>query len=390
MIPLRLIPRNLFSSPLVVLRTLLTIGSLSVAIFLLCVLRTMVVSIDAGVTDAASNRLVVQSAVSLFVDLPVSYQAKIDAVEGVSATTKFQWFGGYYREPKNFFAQFAVDHERFLDLYPEVELVSGTAEDFKRHRTACLIGVEVQEKYGFKVGDTIPVTGTIFAKATAWEFEVQGVYRSKSANVDNNTLFFHFDYLQETLKSGAASGPRGSGTFMVRMAPGTQPERLMREIDELFANGPQRVNTTTEAEFQRQFVSMVGNLPRFIAGIGGGVLFAIVFAALNTMLMAGRERTPDLGILKALGFTDATAWALLMLESLLLCGLGGLFGVGLAVVSTPVLAKAVSLMFPNFTLSGETIGLALLLSLVIGVVAGAVPAWRASRLRCVDALRAEV
>jgi putative ABC transport system permease protein len=349
----------------------------------------MVLSMDAGVSASASNRLVVQSAVSLFVDLPLSYQSKIEAVDGVVATTKFQWFGGYYREEGNFFAQFAVDHEKLLELYTEIELTDGSADAFKANRIGCLIGEDVARRFSLAVGDPLPVTGTIFAKKTAWEFKVEGIYRSSSANVDNNTMFFHFDYLEETLESGDASGPRGCGTFMIEIAPGTTPERIMREVDELFTNGPQRVTTTTEAEFQRQFVSMIGGLPKFIAGIGSGVLFAIVLAALNTMLMASRERTGDLGILKALGFSDASASLLLLLESLLLCAAGGAVGVGLALLSSPILGKVLSMVLPNFTISGETVGLALGLSLLIGLVAGAIPAYRASRLRVVEALRSE-
>ena len=179
------------------------------------------------------------------------------------------------------------------------------------------------------------------------------------------------------------------GTQSNEVAPGAAPERIMREVDDMFANGPQRVTTTTEAEFQRQFVSMIGGLPKFIAGIGTGVLFAIMLAALNTMLMASRERTPDLGILKALGFSDASASVLLLLESLLLCGAGGVVGVGLALLASPILGKVLSMILPNFTITGETVGLALGLSLLIGLLAGAIPAYRASRLRVVEALRSE-
>ena len=389
MVPFHLIPKNLFSSGLVAIRTILTLLSLSVAIFLLCTLRTMVNGIDAGVEAAASNRLVVQSAVSLFVDLPVSYQPKIEAVSGVEDTTKFQWFGGYYRERSNFFAQFAVDHDVFLDLYPEVQLLTGSADAFKKNRRGCLIGQDIQRKFDLKVGDALPITGTIFSKDTAWEFQVEGVYKATSANIDDNTMFFHFDYLDETLRSGAAVGPSGCGTFMVKMAPGVVPERLMADIDKLFENGPQRVQTTTAAEFQRQFVTMIGSVPQFIAAIGGGVLFAIVLAVLNTMLMAGRERTQDLGVLKALGFTDAATSVLLMSESLFLCVLGGLGGVGFALLVEPVLAKVIRMVVPHFVITGETISYALLLSVGIGLLAGVVPAWRANRLRVVEALREE-
>ncbi|RMG14546.1 MAG: FtsX-like permease family protein [Planctomycetota bacterium] len=390
-VPLRLIPRNLFASPLVALRSLLTLASLVVAVFLLCILRSVVANLDAGVQASSGRRLVVQSAVSLFVDLPLSYQAKIESVPGVAETTVFQWFGGYYQERSNFFAQFAIDHEPFLSMYPEVSLVQGSAEDWLRGRTACLIGVDLARRFGWQVGDTIPITGGIFPRAgdAPWEFRVAAIYRSSSANVDNHTLFFHFDYLRESLESGEARGPRGAGTYVVQLAPGADPIAVAREIDALFAGGPQRVQTSSEAEFQRQFVSMVGSVPTFLGSIGGGVLFAIVLAVLNTMLMAARERTVDLGILKALGFTDATVFALLLLESLLLAGVGGVLGVGLALLCEPVFGAVLGPMFGGFSIPRSTLLLGLGLAVGVGLAAGLLPAWRASRLRCVEALRAE-
>jgi putative ABC transport system permease protein len=388
-VPWGLILRNLRAHPL---RSFLTAGSLVIAVFLICLLRSLIVAMQAGVEGAASNRLVVQSAVSLFVDLPLSYQGKIDAALGARGRTcVFQWFGGYYQEQSNFFAQFGVDADRFFEAYPEVELIAGDAKTFEANRTACLIGRAISEKYGFHVGDRVPITGTIFQMndGTPWTFDVAGVYRSRSANVDENTLYFRFDYLRESLESGAAGGPPGAGVFMVKLAPGASPEQIAAELDAMFDKGPQRVQTTTEAEFQRQFVSMMGSVPTFLTSIGGGVLFAILLAVLNTMLMAGRERTRDIGIMKALGFSDGVAFALLMCESLLLCGLGGAAGVGLALLTEAGLKAGLSQMVPTYEVTRETIGLGLGLALALGVLAGLVPALRASRLRVIQAMRPE-
>jgi putative ABC transport system permease protein len=387
-VPWRLVWKNLLGHKL---RSVLTLGSLVVAVFLICVLRTLIVGMSAGVGGAAANRLVVQSAVSLFVDLPLAYQGKIEQVKGVVRTTKFQWFGGIYQEPSNFFAQFGVDHDAFFEAYPEVVLVQGTPEDFKRTRTACIIGDTLAKKYGLTVGSKVPIQGTIFVRngGAAWDFEVAGVYHSSSANVDNNTLFFHFDYLRETLEQGGASGPEGAGVFMLKLAPGTDPERVQRALDALFHNGPQRVQTTTEAEFQRQFVSMIGSVPTFLTSIGGAVLFAIFLAVLNTMLMAGRERTRDVGIMKALGFSDDVMFTLLMSESLLLCGLGGALGVGLAVFTAQGFGDALVQMVPVYDVGPETIGLGLGLAITLGLVAGLAAALRASRLPVVQAIRPE-
>jgi putative ABC transport system permease protein len=386
--PVRLVLANLLSHPV---RSLLTMASILVAVVLMLLLESVVTGLSAGVEASASNRLVVQSAVSLFVDLPESYQEKIAVVPGVGATCKWQWFGGVYQEPSNFFAQFGVDAEKLLDLYPEFRIVGGGADDFLASRDACLVGADLAERFGFSVGDTIPLIGTIFPRTDggAWEFRVAAIYRSESANVDNGTMFFHYAYLAEALTIGAAAGPRGVGVFVLRLVPGARVEAVMRAVDELFENGPQRVQTTTEAEFSRQFVSMLGNIPTFVASIGGGVFFAILLAALNTMLMAARERTRAIGILKSMGFPDRTVFRVLLLESLLLCGLGGAAGVGLGMGLEPVLASAFSAFLPGFEIRTATAVAGLAVSLLVGVAAGVLPAWRASRLDPVEALRAD-
>jgi putative ABC transport system permease protein len=374
------------------LRTLLTVGSLSVAVFLLCFLETLLVSLEAGVAASASNRLIVQSAVSLFVDLPLNYQARIEAVKGIARVCKLQWFGGYYQDPSNFFAQFGVDAERFLETYPEVKLLEGTAEAFQGSPTACLIGNVLREKYGWNVGSRIPIIGTIFPRSDgrAWEFTVAGVYESRSPNVDNNTLWFHFKYLDESLASGAAQGPVGVGVYVLRLEGGARPSTVAGQVDALFAAGPLRVQTTTEAEFQRQFVTMMGSVPFFLSSIGGGVLFAILLAVLNTMLMSFRQRYQELGILKALGFSHGVTSRLLLFESLGLCASGGLLGVGASLATAPYFARAVSTILPTFQITAGTAAFGLGLALSIGVVAGLIPAWQAHRLECVQALRAEV
>jgi len=387
--PLHLILRNLLSHPI---RALLTLASILVAVFLLCVLRSLVTSLGAGIEAASSKRLVVQSAVSLFVDLPQSYQPKIASVPGVDDICKWQWFGGVYQDRSNFFAQFGVDADNLLTLYPEMRVMSGTEEEFQRDRGACIVGKTLVEKFGWKVGETVPLMGTIFSRTDGkpWEFKVAAVYESSSPTVAEDTMYFHYEYLRESLESGSAVGPPGVGVYVLGLSPGARPEEVMRDVDALFENGPQRVQTTTEAEFARQFVSMLGNLPTLLGSIGSGVFFAIVLAALNTMLMAGRERTRDIGIMKAMGFGDGTVFGMLLVESLLLCGLGGLFGVGAAVMSGPVLTALFGSFLPGYGIGADTIALGLGVSVLIGFAAGVIPAWRASRLEAAAAIRAVI
>lgn len=373
------------------LRTVLTLASLVVAMFLTCFLSALVLSLEAGVRGAASNRLVTQSAVSLFVNLPLSYQSKLEQVEGVEAVSKWQWFGGYYQDPRNFFAQFGVDQDTYFDTYPEVRLLEGSRADFEAKRTSCIIGKDLAEQFEWRVGDTIPLIGGLFPRADGgvWEFEVAAIYEARLP-VDNRTLFFHFDYLEKSLEEGAAEGPGGVGVYVLRIAEGANELAIMRTIDALYENGPQRVQTTTEAEFNRQFVSMIGNVPKLMGSIGGGVLFAIVLAALNTMLMAARERTRDLGIMKALGFTNATAFALLLFESLLVCALGGSLGVALALATEDGFAYFLTAnLFPGYDVTPALAWTGIGLSAAIGLVAGVIPAWQASRLEPVAALRSE-
>jgi putative ABC transport system permease protein len=386
MLPLRLVGKNLFKHKL---RFVLTVASIAIAIFLLCTLRSLVVALDAGVRAAAVNRLIVQSRVSLFVYMPQSYGPKLEHVDGVENVVRWNWFGGYYQNPKNFFAQFATDAERLLDVYPEIDVVDGSVEDFLKDRKSCIVGEATARKYGKKVGDSFPIIGALFPRADGepWDFRVAGIYRSLKKNVDENTLFFHYEYLEKALEAGEASGPQGVGIYVLKTAPGADQTAIMSQVDALFENGPQVVQTTTEAEFQAQFVSMVGNVPLFVSSIGGGVMIAILLAALNTMLMSAREQTRDVGVLKALGFRDGTMFGVLLAQSLCLCGLGGLLGIALAKGSEPGMVKLLSTTFPGYEVTGSTLLEAGLATLAVGLLAGVGPALRARRLNVIAALR---
>lgn len=386
MVPVRLVTKNLLKHKL---RFALTVASLAVAIFLLCVLRSLVVAMNAGVADAAANRVIVQSKVSLFVLLPQSYGPKLAQVDGVDALVRWNWFGGYYQEPANFFAQFATDPKELFDVYPELYIVEGSKEDFLADRTACLLGADTAAKYELSVGDTIPIISPLYPQVDggAWEYRIAGLYRSKKKSLDDNTLFFQYDYLQKSLEEGVATGPTDVGIYVLKIAPGTQPVDVMSEVDAMFENGPQAVQATSESEFQAQFVSMIGNVPMLVSSIGGGVMIAILLAVLNTMLMSAREQTRDIGVLKALGFTDGSVFGVLIVQSFGLCGLGGLLGIGVAKGLEPLISTAIGSMFPGFTVTLPTILEAATATAAIGFLAGIAPALRARALSVVDALR---
>jgi putative ABC transport system permease protein len=354
------------------------------------VLHAVTSGLQRTLSAAAANRLLVQSAVSLFVDLPLGYQQKIAAVPGIEAICKWQWFGGRYEQDKGgFFAQFGIDPATFLPSYPEMKIREGSYEAFTTTRTGCIVGDETAAKYGWQVGQTVPIGGTIFQRTDGrpWEFTVAAIYHSDSPSVDNQTLFFQYDYLRESIEQGGATGPDGVGVYMLRIAPGTDPVVVQQGVDAMFENGPQRVQTTTEAEFNRQFISMLGDVPTLLQLVGGAVLFAIFFAVLNTMLMAGRERTRDLGIMKALGFTDKTAALLLVGESLLLCCLGAVVGIGVGLLAEAPAAAATASFIPGFGFDRSTLLLGAGIALIVGLVAGLLPGWRAARLTTIQALR---
>jgi putative ABC transport system permease protein len=260
---------------------------------------------------------------------------------------------------------------------------------FLANKTSCIIGdgLAKDPEMGWKVGDTVPLIGALHPHPDdkAWEFQVAGIYHSSSPSFDNRTMFIHWDYYEETLKQGGV--PPGVGVFSIRVAPGADVGRVISDVEDTFRDSEQRVDCATEAEFQRQFVTMFGNIPLFVGWIGSGVLIAILLASVNTMLMSMREQSAEIGVLKSLGFTDGSMFGLLIVQSLTLCLLGGALGIFIAWATQHPIAEGLGSMFPGYVIQPETFALAAIVSLLIGIVAGLIPAWRASRLRCVEALR---
>ena len=372
-------------------RSVLTVASLVVALFLLLTLQTFLTGLSGATTAARSDRLWVQSAVSLFVQLPLNYPEKIEAVDGVEKTCKWQWFGGYYQDSNQFFAQFAVDPENFIEMYPEAEVIEGSAQTFIEGRQTALIGEALAKKFDWKVGDRVPIIGPLFPHPdgveTPWEFDIAGIYSPAKPTLDSNTLFFHWDLFQETREQGGNGV--NVGAIVVKTEPGADQTKVMRSVDELFANGPQRVQSTTEAEFSAQFVTMFGNVPFFVNTIGMGVLLAILLACINTMLMAAREQVHDIGILKSLGFANRSIFGIMLAQSMLLCGLGGGLGILLALVTEKPLGTMTATFLPSYDVLPETVTLGVMITVGVGLIAGLYPAWRSSRLEAVDALKAE-
>lgn len=376
---LRLVVANLMRARR---RTFLTVFSIAIALFLFCTLRTVITSFEASLRASDASRLVVRHGASLVFPLPLSYGARLAQVPSVAGVTYGNWFGGHYQDPKNQFAQFAMDVPTFLDLFPEVLLSPSETEVFRSERTACIVGRSLARKYGWKIGDQIPIIGTIYPGE--WRFTLRGIYAGKTQDVDENTLFFHWDYLNESLPEVRRSQV---GVYWLRIDKPDLAATVSSRVDALFENSAQPTKTETEKAFQAGFISMIGNVQLLLTIIGSAIVFAIMLVTINTMMMAARERTTEIAVLKTLGFGDGLILRLVGGEALLLSLMGGVLGCGLAAIVFHESDFTARGFFPNFRVLPETVAQGLLLAALMGLLSGIVPAVQAARLRIAAALR---
>ena len=363
-------------------RTFLTAFSIAIALFLFCTLRTVITSFEASLRSADASRLVVRHAASLVFPLPLSYKERIAQVPGVTGVSYGNWFGGYYQNPKNQFAQFAVDVPTFFDLFPEMLLPQAEKDAFRSERVACIVGRGLAKKYGWKIGDQIPIIGTIFPGE--WRLTLRGIYAGRTRDVDENTIFFHWDYVNESLPDVRKDRV---GIYWVKVGSPDLAATVSRNVDALFENSSQPTKTETEKAFQAGFISMIGNVQLLLTILGSAIVFAIMLVTINTMMMAARERTTEIAILKTIGFTDRLVLLLVGGEALLLSLLGGVLGCAVAALVFHETDFTAGGFFPNFRVLPETIGLGLALAAVMGVLSGIVPAVQAGRLKIANALR---
>lgn len=385
----KLVIKNLLRHPI---RSALTALGAMVAIFLLIFLRSIVTSLDDAVDDVASDRVITYSAVSLFQALPANYINKLNTVDGVEIISRMQWFGGIYKDPSNFFAQFAVDENVFQELYGECKLDEASWQKWADNRKGCIVGSGLAERFGWSVGDQVQLIGSIFPRSNgrSWDFDVCGIYQTDSSTFDANSMYFHYNYLEETYKKDQGIDQFDTGLFIMKIRDPSEMARICTEIDETYAGGPQRTLTQPESAFQAAFVSMLGDIPTFLGWIGAAVVFALSLSLINTMLIASAERIGDIGVLKALGFSDATCGGLLIAESLFLSLGGGVLGCLLAYLTTDTFRQAFSTNIPRYAVRDESIILAFGVALMIGLASGIVPALRARRLHAAHALRAGI
>jgi putative ABC transport system permease protein len=313
--------------------------------------------------------------------LPIAYKDRIQRAPGVKEVSWANWFGGVYQDEKNFFAQFAIDHETWGSMYPEFVVPPDQWQAFMADKQGAVIGKATADRFGFKVGDRVPIRGVIFPGE--WEFNVRGIYTGKRPNDDLTQFWFRWDFLKEKAPPWAQNNV---GWYIVRIAPGADSVQVGRAIDEGFANSAWETRTQSEAAFMASFMEQMGNIGFLMAAIGTVVFFTLLLVTGNTMAISVRERTGELAVLKTVGFSDRGVLALVLGESLLLAILGGALGIGLAKVFTlggdPTNGMLVSFYLPPWGIAAGAS-----LALAVGLLAGVLPALAAMRLQVVDALR---
>jgi putative ABC transport system permease protein len=368
-------------------RAVLTFFGLLVATLAFGLLSTVVSAWYAGAEGASNARLITRNAISLVFPLPISHADRIRQVEGVSSLSWANWFGGIYKEPKNFFPQFAIQPESYLNAYPEYLLTETERTNFLKDRRGVVIGRKIANSYGLKVGDNLTLKGTIYPGD--WEFQVAGIYEGRQTSTDTAQLFFHWDYLNEEAKRrNLPRAQNTTGVFIVQIAEPARAAEISLQVDSLFKNSAYETLTETEKAFQLGFVAMTEAIVVAIQIVSYVVILIIMAVMANTMAMTARERTGEYATLKALGFSPQFVAGLITAESLMLAVFGGIAG---ALITFPVaraFGDAMGTIFPVFEVASQTTWMQLILALVVGLVAAAIPAWRVSRIRIVEGLRA--
>ena len=378
-----LIVRNAFRHKL---RTALTMTGIVVAITAFGLLRTIVDAWYAGANASSSARLVTRSSVSLVFALPLTYAEKIRQVPGVRSVSWANWFGGVYISERNFFPQFAIDAPTYLDMYPEYLLPADERKAFLVDRKGAIVGRKLAEQYGWKVGDQIPLRGTIYSGT--WTFNLRGIYEGADKGTDQSTMFFHWALLNETIRKIYPRRGDQTGVFIVELRDPAEAAEVSAAIDAMFKNSLAETLTETEKAFQLSFVAMTEAILLAIQAVSFVVIVIIMAVMANTMAMTARERGAEYATLKALGFGNGFVAMLIFAESLGISIVGGLVAVALTVPLANGFAERMGSLFPIFFVSENTMAMQVGAAIVVGIVAAAFPAWHTARVRIVDGLRA--
>jgi putative ABC transport system permease protein len=376
-----LILANLFRKKV---RLLLTIGSFAVALFLFAFLAVVKDAFGRGAAIAGADRLIIINRVSIINPLPLSYRDKILRIPGVKVITHNNWFGGVYQEEKNFFPQFVIDVENQRQVFPELVVPDDQWANFVKDRQGAVVGASLAKRFGWKIGDRIPIKNSLFGGAATWDFNIDGIYHGKRPQDDESQFWFQWDYFEERVPE---SFKGNTGWYILRLNdPGDAP-RVAKAIDDMFANSPYETKTETESAFAAGWVKQFGNIEFLILSIGAVVFFTLLLVTGNTMAISVRERTAELAVLKAIGFTDRSVLFFVLSEALLIAVFGGLIGLALAIFAVPLIAAGLNGLLPPLVLSYTMLAAGLGFALIVGAASGLLPGVGAMRMRVVDALR---
>lgn len=375
-----LILSNLFRKKV---RLVLTLGSFAVALFLFAFLAVVRDAFNRGGAVASANRLIAINRVSIIQTIPLSYRDKILRIPGVQSVTHDNWFGGVYQDERKFFPQFAIDPENQRQVYPELLVSDDQWNTFLKDRQGAIVGASTAKRFGWKVGDRIPIQASTFGSG-AWEFNLDGIYHGKTAQDDETQFWFQWDFYEERVPDRYKGQV---GWYTVKLDSPDDAVRVAKAIDDEFANSPYETKTQTESAFAAGWVKQFGNIELLILAIGSVVFFTLLLVTGNTMAISVRERTGELAILKAIGFKDGSILLFVLAESLAIALFGGLLGLGLAMLAIPALASALNGMLPNLILAKSMLAEGIGFALLVGAASGLLPGIGAMRLRVVDAFR---
>jgi putative ABC transport system permease protein len=378
---LKLLFKNAFRHKL---RSWLTILSIAIAILAFGLLRTVVEAFYSGVERSSANRIVARNAISLTFSLPYSYKEKIRQISGVREVCAVNWFGGIFIDEKNFFANFGVE-DNYLDLYPDYLFDPGEKKAYLHDRKGAVIGKKLADRFGWKVGDTITLRGTIYSGN--WPFTIRAVYTGRDENVDERLFFFHWDYLNEAMKQTMKGRADQVGAYIIGIDRGDDAADIASAVDVTFRNSMAETLTETEKAYVLGFISMADTIIMIIRLVSLVMIVIIIAVAANTMSMTARERIGEFAVLKTLGFGGFRIGALIFGESLVVSLAGGLFGMLLTFPAAGVFRELLGDFFPKFVVTPATLGADMVAASVIGVVAAIVPTWRSIGIRIADGLR---
>ena len=376
-----LIFRNLTRKPL---RLFLTLFATFIAFMIFGTLTAFQDAFDSGVDLSADDRLIVVNKINFTQSMPISYVPKVRALQDVASVTHMNWFGGYYQDPKNQMAMFAVDAENFLTVYDEIIITPEERAAWIANRQGLIVGRSAAERFDWKKGARIPVNSNIFSQRdgrTDWDFDVVAIYDGAEAQTDTSSVYFHYKYFNETQSFGGDS----VGFMAVRTTSPDLNETVIKQIDDMFVNSPAETETVPEKAFNKAFIEQIGNLSLILTSVVFAAFFVILVIVGNSMVLSIRERTGEIGVMKTLGFTSMRIFKMVLAESLLLSIIGGVLGTT-AAIGLVGLANQAPIQLPTLLVGGELWGKALFYMIVLGLITGIVPAVSALRMNIISAL----